>query len=51
MDSRVGKLTRVSLREVWKRKAYDFTQWLQENIDVLSEVLDLSTNDCSGELV
>jgi len=42
MDSHVGKLTRVSLREVWKHEAYDFTQWLQDNIDVLSEVLDLS---------
>lgn len=38
----IGKLQRVPLREVWKHEAYDFTQWLQENIDVLSNVLDLN---------
>jgi len=38
----IGKLQRVALREVWKREAHDFTQWLQENIDVLNVALDLS---------
>jgi hypothetical protein len=38
----VSKLERVPLREVWKREAYDFTQWLQENIDVLNTALDLN---------
>lgn len=38
----IGKLTRISLREVWKHEAYDFTRWLQENIDVVNEVVDLS---------
>ena len=27
--SQIGKLERVSLREVWKHEAKDFTQWLQ----------------------
>jgi hypothetical protein len=27
---------------VWKHEAYDFTQWLQENIDVLNTALDLN---------
>lgn len=40
--SAVGKLQRVSLREVWKHEAYDFTQWLQENIDVLNTALGLN---------
>lgn len=35
----IGKLRRVALREVWKHEAYDFTQWLQENVDVLNEAL------------
>ncbi|MFN3311983.1 MAG: DUF4268 domain-containing protein [Hyphomonas sp.] len=35
----IGKLRRVALREVWKHEAYDFTQWLQSNIDVLNEAL------------
>jgi hypothetical protein len=43
MDSPgIGKLERVALREVWKHEAHDFTQWLQENIDVLNATLDLN---------
>jgi uncharacterized protein DUF4268 len=38
----IGKLERVPLREVWKHEAQDFTQWLQQNIDVLNNALDLS---------
>ena len=39
MDSTVGRLVRVPLREVWRHEAHDFTQWLQNNIEVLSETL------------
>jgi Domain of unknown function (DUF4268) len=43
MDSTlIGKLERVPLREVWKHEAQDFTQWLQQNIDVLNNALDLT---------
>lgn len=38
----IGKIQRLPLREVWKHEALDFTTWLEENVDVLSEVLDLS---------
>lgn len=38
----IGKLERVPLREVWEHEAYDFTQWLQENIDVLNMALDMN---------
>lgn len=41
MSTSIGKLQRVHLREVWRHEAYDFTQWLQENIDILNESLDL----------
>jgi len=37
----VGKLEAVELREVWSHEAKDFTTWLAENLDVLSEQLDL----------
>lgn len=37
----IGKLQRVPLREVWKHEAYDFSQWLQDNIDALNSVLDI----------
>lgn len=38
----IGRLERVALREVWKHEAYDFTQWLQNNLDVLNDALDLN---------
>lgn len=37
----IGKLERVPLRAVWQHEAYDFTQWLEQNIDVVNEALDL----------
>jgi hypothetical protein len=40
--SSIGKLERVALREVWEHEARDFTQWLQENIGVLNDALDLN---------
>ena len=41
MTNLIGKLQRVPLREVWKHEAYDFTQWMQVNIDILNDSLDL----------
>jgi hypothetical protein len=41
-DASIGRLERVPLRQVWRHEAYDFTKWLQENIEVLNEALDLS---------
>lgn len=38
----IGKLERVDLREVWKNEAQDFTQWLENNIGVLNDALDLN---------
>jgi hypothetical protein len=38
----IGRIERVPLREVWKHEAHDFTKWLKENPDVLSDLLDLS---------
>lgn len=42
MDLKIGKLERVPLRQVWRHEAYDFTQWLQDNIDVLNETISLT---------
>ena len=36
----IAKLERLPLREVWKHEAHDFTQWLEENVDILSEAID-----------
>jgi hypothetical protein len=45
----IGKLQRVPLREVWKHEAQDFTRWLQENLDVLNDVLDLTLTTAERE--
>lgn len=45
----IGKISRVPLRDVWKHEAYDLTQWLQENIDVLNDVIDLNLSNPERE--
>lgn len=45
----IGKLTRVALREVWRREDRDFTSWLQENLDTLNEILDRSLSSAERE--
>ncbi len=45
----IGKLQRVPLREVWKHEARDFTTWLQDNLDVLNDVVDLSLSSAERE--
>jgi hypothetical protein len=45
----VGKLQRVDLRSVWKHEASDFTTWLQENIDVLNDVVNMSLSNAERE--
>jgi len=37
----IGKIERVPLREVWRHEALDFTAWLEDNIDVLGDMLDM----------
>ena len=45
----IGRLERVPLRDVWKHEAYDFTQWLQDNVDVLNEALNIMV--CPNKVV
>jgi hypothetical protein len=45
----IGRLERVSLREVWRHEAYDFTAWLQENTDVLNDVIDIRLENVKRE--
>jgi len=45
----IGKIERVPLREVWKNEATDFTTWLEENIDILNENLDLNLSTAERE--
>jgi hypothetical protein len=45
----IGKIVRQPLREVWKHEALDFTTWLVDNIDVLSDAVDLELQDAKRE--
>lgn len=44
---KIGKIKRVPLRKVWPKEAKDFTPWLENNVDVLNDVLDI--NLCAAE--
>ena len=41
VDMELGRLKEVCVRAVWKHEARDFTRWLANNLDRLSEVLDI----------
>jgi len=45
----IGKIQRVPLRKIWEHEAWDFTRWLQDNIDVLNDVLNLSLSSAERE--
>jgi len=42
MTEMIGRLKKVSLREVWPREPRDFTPWLADNIDLLNDAIGLS---------
>ena len=37
----IRRIKQINLRDVWPHEAHDFTTWLEENIDVLSEELSV----------
>lgn len=45
----VQKITRIPLREAFKHEAYDFTRWLEENLDVLNDALDITLSNAERE--
>lgn len=45
----IGKIQRVPLREVWRHEALDFTVWLEDNVDVLNEAIDLTLSNPERE--
>lgn len=46
----IGKLERMELRKVWSNEATKFTPWLQENITVLGQALDISFSSVEREM-
>jgi len=45
----IGKIQRVDLREVWAKEDQEFTPWLRDSIDVLSEALDIDLSAAESE--
>ena len=45
----VERLKRVPLREVWRNEAIDFTPWLEENADILTETLAFAVSSVERE--
>jgi len=38
----IGRIKKVLLRDLWKKEDKDFSRWLEEQIDVLNEVVQLT---------
>lgn len=45
----IQKIARIPLREPFKHEAYDFTKWLQDNLDVLNDCIDLTLSNAEPE--
>lgn len=45
----IQKITRIPLRDAFKHEALDFTKWLQDNLDVVNDVTDLSLSNAERE--
>lgn len=46
---KIEKIEKVPLREIWKHEAQEFTKWLQDNIEVLDDVLDIHLSNVERE--
>jgi hypothetical protein len=49
MANRIGKIKRVKLKDVWKHEALDLTRWMENNIDVINELLDIELSNVERE--
>jgi hypothetical protein len=47
-NTATGKLEKVRLRDIWKSERH-FTRWLEENIEILNDRLDLSISAVERE--
>ena len=49
MSQDVGTLQRLSARDVFDHESYDFTTWMENNVDVLSGVLGINLTTLERE--
>ena len=45
----IQKIARIPLRDAFKHEAFDFTKWLQDNLDVLNDCIDLTLSNADRE--
>jgi len=45
----IGKIERVKIRDVWRHEAPDFTTWLRDNIDYLSDSISFNISNPESE--
>ncbi len=45
----IGRIVRVPLREVWSHEASGLTTWLEKNIDVINDIIDLELTNAERE--
>lgn len=52
MKMKLGKLTEVNIRELWRHEQYDFSEWLSkdENLEMLSDEIELTLTDVNKEV-
>ena len=48
-DPKFGELKEVSMRDIWKHEAREFTPWLESNIGALGKALDLDLSSKQAE--
>jgi hypothetical protein len=48
-ETTIGRLERVPVRELWEHEALHFTPWLEHNLDILNDVLDLNLSEPKRE--
>ncbi len=46
---KIGRLKKVELREIWSREDTDFTNWLNDNLDILGEAIGLELEESETE--
>jgi hypothetical protein len=49
MDSQLGKIQKVDIRTIWSNEERDFTPWLKDNVQLLSEKVGVGIEDLEIE--
>src|SRR5579863_6338986 len=49
--SKIAKLEPVPIRELWKHEERSFSAWLEQNLDVLCEAIDVQLSNPKRELL